>query len=64
MTIHRGTLFAGVVYLGIGVAFILEALEVWALQIGDLRFVGPVALVVLGLAVVIGSMRGGAQRTS
>ncbi|HSJ84103.1 MAG TPA: hypothetical protein VLA91_09835 [Acidimicrobiia bacterium] len=63
MRIHRGTLFAGVVYLGIGVAFILEALEVWALQIGDLRFVGPIALVVLGLAVVIGSMRG-AQRSS
>jgi hypothetical protein len=63
MRIHRGTLFAGVVYLGIGVAFILEALEVWALQIGDLRFVGPIALVVLGLAVVIGSRRG-AQRSS
>jgi hypothetical protein len=56
-------LLAGVIYLGIGVAFILEALEVWALQIGDLRYVGPIALVVLGLAVVIGSMRG-AQRSS
>jgi hypothetical protein len=63
MRIHRGTLFAGVVYLGIGVAFILEALEVWELRIGDLRFVGPIALVVLGVAVVIGSMRG-AQRSS
>jgi hypothetical protein len=63
MRIHRGTLLAGVIYLGIGVAFILEALEVWALQIGDLRYVGPIALVVLGLAVVIGSMRG-AQRSS
>jgi hypothetical protein len=50
-------LFAGVVYLGIGVAFILEALEVWTLRIGDLRYAGPIALVVLGLAVVIGSMR-------
>ncbi|HSK05894.1 MAG TPA: hypothetical protein VK990_00140 [Acidimicrobiia bacterium] len=57
MRIHRGTLFAGVVYLGIGIAFILEATEVWALRIGDLRFVGPIALVVLGVAVVIGSMR-------
>jgi hypothetical protein len=63
MKIHRGTLFAGVVYLGIGVAFILEALDVWTLQIGDLRYVGPIALVVLGLAVVIGSMRG-AQRST
>jgi hypothetical protein len=63
MKIHRGTLLAGVVYLGIGVAFILEALEVWTLQIGDLRYVGPIALVVLGLAVVVGSMRG-AQRST
>jgi hypothetical protein len=63
MKIHRGTLLAGVVYLGIGVAFILEALDVWTLQIGDLRYVGPIALVVLGLAVVIGSMRG-AQRST
>lgn len=63
MRIHKGTLLAGVVYLGIGVAFILEALEVWTLRIGDLRYVGPIALVVLGLAVVIGSMRG-AQRSS
>jgi hypothetical protein len=54
---HTGTLFAGVVYLGIGVAFILEALEVWTLRIGDLRYAAPIALVVLGLAVVIGSMR-------
>jgi len=57
MRIHTGTLFAGVVYLGIGVAFILEALEVWTLRIGDLRYAAPIALVVLGLAVVIGSMR-------
>jgi hypothetical protein len=56
-------LFAGVVYLGIGVAFILEATEVWALRIGDLRFAGPIVLVVLGVAVVIGSMRS-AQRSS
>jgi len=49
-------LFAGVIYLGIGIAFALEAMEVWTLRIGDLRFVAPLALVVLGLAVVIGSL--------
>ena len=59
MRMHAGTLFAGVVYLGIGIAFILEALDVWTLQIGDLRLIGPIALVVLGVAVVIGSMRRG-----
>ena len=63
MRIHKGTLFAGVIYLGIGIAFILEALEVWTLQIGDLRFIGPIALVVLGVAVVIGSMTRGDETT-
>jgi hypothetical protein len=56
MRLHTGTLFAGVIYLGIGVVFLLEALEVWTLQIGDLRYMAPVALVVIGLAVVIGSL--------
>jgi hypothetical protein len=56
MRLHKGTLFAGVIYLGIGIGFLLEALEVWTLRISDLTVVGPLALVVLGLAVVIGSL--------
>ncbi len=56
MRLHKGTLLAGLLYLGIGVAFILEALEVWTLHISDLRYIGPIALVVLGVAIVIGSM--------
>jgi hypothetical protein len=62
MRLHKGTLFAGVIYLGIGIGFLLEALEVWTLRISDLTVVGPLALVVLGLAVVIGSLgRAGQQ---
>ncbi|HLF59926.1 MAG TPA: hypothetical protein VI980_01945 [Acidimicrobiia bacterium] len=56
MRLHRGTLFAGVIYLVIGVVFLLEALGVWTLQISDLTLIGPIALVVLGLAVMVGSM--------
>ena len=63
MRLHKGTLFAGVLYLLIGVVFILEALDVWTLQISDLRYVGPIALVVLGIAVVIGSMGRSHQQT-
>jgi hypothetical protein len=63
MRLHRGTLFAGIIYLGIGIAFFLEAVEVWTIRIGDLRFVGPIALVVVGLAVVIGSMGRADRRT-
>jgi len=63
MRLHKGTLFAGVIYLGIGIGFLLEALEVWTLRISDLTVVGPLALVVLGLAVVIGSLGRAAEQT-
>ncbi len=56
MRLHNGTLLAGIVFLLIGVAFVLEALGVWTLQIGDLRYIGPIALVVVGVAVVVGSI--------
>jgi putative Mn2+ efflux pump MntP len=62
MRLHKGTLLAGIVFLLIGVAFILEALEVWTMQISDLRYIGPLALVVLGIAVVIGSMGRGERQ--
>ncbi|HLF42528.1 MAG TPA: hypothetical protein VJA46_03250 [Acidimicrobiia bacterium] len=63
MRLHKGTLFAGVIYLGIGIGFLLEALEVWTLRISDLTVVGPLALVVLGLAVVIGSLGRAGEQT-
>ncbi len=56
MRLHNGTLLAGIVFLLIGVAFVLEALGVWTLLIGDLRYIGPIALVVVGVAVVVGSI--------
>jgi hypothetical protein len=56
MRLHKGTLVAGIVFLLVGVALILEALDVWTVQISDLRYIGPIALVVVGVAVVIGSM--------
>jgi hypothetical protein len=56
MNLHRGTLFAGLIYLIVGVALVLEALEVWTLHIGDLQYLGPLALVAVGLAVLVGSV--------
>jgi hypothetical protein len=63
MSVHRGTLFAGLIYLLIGVALVLEALEVWTLHIGDLTYLGPIALVAVGLAVVVGSLGRRDQQT-
>lgn len=56
MRMHGGTFFAGAIFFLVGVAFLLEALEVWDLTVGDLRYVGPLALVVAGLAVVVSSI--------
>lgn len=56
MRVHAGTLFAGFIYLVVGIVFVLEALGYWSLRLSDLRYVGPFALVVAGIAVVVGSM--------
>lgn len=55
MRVHTGTLVTGVVYLAIGIAFVFEALGAWTMHLADLRFVLPLTLVVVGLAVVLGS---------
>jgi hypothetical protein len=44
------------VYAAIGTAFLLEALGWWTFQWSDFRLVAPLALVVVGLAVMIGSI--------
>lgn len=58
MRMHAGTMFAGLVYLAVGLSFVAEALGWWDLQVADLRYAGPVALVVAGFAVMVGSIRG------
>jgi hypothetical protein len=49
-------MLAGVVYLILGVAFVLEALDVWNVRLTDLRLLLPGALVVIGIAVIIGTV--------
>ncbi|HSJ35476.1 MAG TPA: DUF5668 domain-containing protein [Acidimicrobiia bacterium] len=56
MRMHLGTLFAGLIFLALGIAFTLEAMDVWSLSVSDLRYIGPLALVVAGAAVVVGSL--------
>ncbi len=63
MNLHTGTLIAGMVYFALGLAFIMEALEVWTLRIGDLRYAAPLTLVVVGLAIVVGAVRRTAGET-
>jgi small neutral amino acid transporter SnatA (MarC family) len=56
MTIYKGALIAGVIYLALGVAFLLEALDMWAFELGDLRLVGPIALLLIGIGVAAGAI--------
>ena len=55
MKLHVGTLFAGLTYLAVGVVFLFESLGWWTLEVRDFRLVAPLALIVGGLAVIIGS---------
>lgn len=47
----RTALVAGIVFVVAGVAFLLEALEVWDL---DLRTIAPAALIGIGVAILLG----------
>lgn len=48
---NRVALVAGIVFVVAGVAFLLEALDVWDL---DLRTIAPAALIGVGLAILVG----------
>ncbi len=64
MRFHPGTMLAGFIYLVVGVSFVLEALGYWTLRLSDLRYIGPLALVVAGMAVVVGSVSRNTAGTS
>ena len=48
---NRSALVFGVFFIVAGVAFLLDRLEVWDLQA---RYLLPILLIVLGIAVLIG----------
>ena len=56
MKLHVGTLFAGLVFLVVGLTFMTEALGWWSLQMVDLRYVGPIVLIAGGLAVTASAL--------
>jgi hypothetical protein len=56
MKMHMGTFLAGLIFLAVGVAFMLEAADVWTIRVGDLKLVGPLALVVIGVSIIGGAM--------
>lgn len=53
---HPGTFTAGAVFVALGVAFTLEGLDVWTLRLRDLDVLFPIALVVVGVAVLVAAL--------
>lgn len=49
--LRRSALVAGVLFIAAGVVFLLERLGVWDVS---LRVLGPVLLITLGVAIVVG----------
>ncbi len=54
--IDTGSAMAGVIFLLLGVIFSLEAMDVWSFGLADLRFIGPIALIVIGIGVALGAL--------
>jgi len=52
--INRGSIVAGVFFILIGAAFLLQELDLWNLKA---VYVFPVLLIVLGIAVLFGGTR-------
>ena len=50
--LHPGTFVAGLLFFMIGCAFTLEELGVWDVKLGDLWFVGPLAMILAGAAII------------
>ena len=52
--LNRSALVAGVFFVAAGAVFLLERLGVWDLS---LRVLGPVLLITLGVAIILGGGR-------
>ena len=52
--LNRSALVAGVFFVAAGAVFLLERLGVWDLS---LRVLGPVRLITLGVAIILGGRR-------
>jgi hypothetical protein len=52
--LNRSALVAGVFFIAAGAVFLLERLGVWGVS---LRVLGPVLLITLGLAIILGWRR-------
>ncbi len=60
MTNHPGTFTAGLIFTAIGVVYLLEALDVWQVNVAR---TWPVALIAIGAVIILTSWRRSSTRT-
>jgi hypothetical protein len=57
-----GSFITGLFFTIVGVAFVLEGAGAWTFRLGHLRIVGPLIILLVGIAVLISSMAGAQRR--
>lgn len=53
--LDAGSLIAGLLFTGLGIAFLLEASGQWTFELDHFRFIGPMVLIVIGIATLVGA---------
>lgn len=53
---HIGTLISGLVLAVWGIGLLGDGMEWWNLEFADLRYMGPILIIVIGALVVIGAL--------
>ncbi len=50
-----GSFVAGLVFMALGLAFVLEAQGQWSFRLSHFRYVGPLILIVIGISILAGA---------
>ncbi|MDH3296069.1 MAG: hypothetical protein OER95_17260 [Acidimicrobiia bacterium] len=53
--LNVGGFVAGIMFMAIGLAFILEADGRWTFQLSHFRYLGPLVLIMIGVATLVGT---------
>ncbi len=56
---HFGTLLWGLALTAWGATLLGEGLGWWDLELGDLRYAGPILIILIGVLVLVGALRSG-----
>lgn len=55
MNLDIGSMLAGLLFAGLGIAFVAESSGSWSFELGHFRFIGPIVLIFIGLTTLVGA---------